>query len=428
MLQNSWARRWGKAAAATAFAGILAMSLLVNTGTGVEAAPVAKDNRPGCQTTDDPPTNRWTFHNELGRELKAIQRKSLGRVQVKQYGETVNGTEMWSARVGFGDQVLMVQSAIHGNERTGTEALLNILRELGTKNNASTKQILRNVTLVALPMVNPDGGERNRRVNAITWDQVAEQFPQLEGAPPAWYFRGTEEPAGFDLNRDFHPQLDYQPRPQDLPGEQVDAGFFLSPESQAIRDTYLGLRSEFGEPPVVVDLHHAGPCGRLEGGPQDGKLVSVELDYAPLGANDGEAYKDEWPLLDQEMSRRYALAAANGMQDAVVNDQSPLAAVGRYVHFEDREYAGQGRSAFALNGSPTVLFEVRGQSDDFGQKGMSMFVQSVENGLGGIMDAMATDEIEELDGNDFFDLGHTGWETDADRDARDEWLGEEGSN
>jgi len=407
---------------ATLVAGTLTVTLLAGTGSAVEVQSAAKRDRPGCQTTDDPPTNRWTFHNELGRELSAIRRKSLGRVQVKKYGETVNGTAMWSARVGFGDQVLMVQSAIHGNERTGTEALLNILRELGTKNNRATKQILRNITLVALPMVNPDGGELNRRQNVITWDQVVEQFPQLEGAPPAWYFSTRLTPTGFDLNRDFHPQLDYQPRPQDLPGEQVGAGFYLSPESQAIRDTYLSLREEFDTPPVVVDLHHAGPCGRLVGGPQDGKLVSVELDYPPLGPNDGEAYEAEWPLLDQEMSRRYALAAANGMQDAVVNDQSPLAAVGRYVHFEEREYAGQGRSAFALNGSPTVLFEVRGQADDFGQKGMKMFIQAVENGLGGIMEAMATDEIEELDGNDFFDLGHTGWETEADREARERWL------
>lgn len=416
-------RRVGRAALAGVFGCALTLSLVVGTNSTASAERGdGKYPRPGCKTTDDPLTHRWTFHNQLGRELTAIERKSSGRVRVKQYGETVNGTEMWSARVGYGDKVLMVQSAIHGNERTGTEALLNILWRLGTSNDPATKRTLRNITLVALPMVNPDGGELNRRATVTSWDEIVALHPQLEGASKAWYFYNDQNPTGFDLNRDFNPQLDYEPRARDLPGRPVDGGFYLTPASQAIRDVYVGLQKEFGEPPVFVDLHHAGPCGRLVGGPQDGKLVSVELDYPPLGVNDGAEYEDDWPALDQDMSRRYALAAARGMQDAVVDDQSPLAAVGRYVHFEEREYAGQARSAFALNGSPTVLFEVRGQADHFGQKGMRTFIQAVENGLDGIMDAMTTGEITEIDGDDFFDLAHTGWETQADRDAREKWL------
>lgn len=420
-----------RAAIAAAFAGALVASLLVGANSATAEPEAGSQHpgtrsqdfprRPGCATSDDPLTHRWTFHNELGRELEAIERKSTGRVQVRQYGQTVNGTELWSARVGYGDRVLMVQSAIHGNERTGTEALLNILRYLGKSDDRAAKRTLRNITLVALPMVNPDGGELNRRANVISWDQVEDLHPQLEEAAKAWYFYDDADPRGFDLNRDFNPNLDYEPRAEDLPGRPVDGGFFLTPESQAIRDLYVDLRAEFGKVDAVVDLHHAGPCGRLEGGPQDGKLVSVELDYPPLGANDGAAYEDEWPLLDQDESRRYALAAANGMRDAAP-EQSPLAAVGRYVHFEEREYAGQGRSAFALNGSASVLFEVRGQSDAFGQKGMRMFIQAVENGLWGIMGAMATGEVDELDGDDFFDLPHTGWESAEDRAARREWL------
>lgn len=427
MLRISRVRGVGRAAAAGLFAGALSISLAASPGaaTATTASQDAKYPRPGCQTESDPLTNRWTFHNELGRELTAIQRNSLGRVRVKQYGKTINGTEMWSARVGYGDKVLMVQSAIHGNERTGTEALLNILRRLGTSNDAKTKRTLREITLVALPMVNPDGGQLNRRANVITWDQVLGLHPQLKDAPKAWYFYDKQTPTGFDLNRDFNPQLDYTPKAADLPGLPVDGGFFLTPEAQAIRDVYVGLRNEFGQPPAVVDLHHAGPCGRLVGGPQNGKLVSVQLDYPPLGANDGAKYEDAWPLLDQDASRRYALAAAQGMQNAVVGDQSPLEAVGRYVHFETREYAGQGRDAFALNGSPSVLFEVRGQANSFGQKGMRTFIKAVENGLGGIMDAMTTGAIQRLDGDDFFDLAHTGWETQADRDARAKWLNDD---
>jgi hypothetical protein len=89
--------------------------------------------------------------------------------------------------------------------------------------------------------------------------------------------------------------------------------------------------------------------------------------------------------------------------------QSPLAAVGRYFHPEDREYAGQGRSAFALNGSATVLFEVRGQSNTFGQKMKGMLVQTVQTGLESLIDSMATGEVDTLDGDDFFEYPDYGW-------------------
>ena len=398
--------RWliAVAAVATLFATAL-------TGPAV----LAQTEGPGegtCKLFDDPKFNGWITHDELGPRLAKIEKNSQGRIEVEEVGRTVQGRELWAARVGTGDRVLLVQSAIHGNERTGTEALLGILKDLGSGNDAATKETLRNITIVAMPMVNPDGGELNRRINVISWDQVVARFPQLAGAPRAWYhsLSGDGIPLpGFDLNRDFNADLDYVPQPQDLPGRQVDAGFFLSPESQAIRDVYVDLQQEFGSVDAVVDLHHMGPCDRQTGGPQDGKFISVALDYPPLGVNDGAAYKEDWPLLDQDKSRRFALAVANGIQDKY-GEQSPLAAVGRYFHPDAREYAGQGRSAFALNGSGTVLFEVRGQSDDFGQKMKGMLVQSVRTGVEALIDGLATGSVDELDGDDFFDLPDYGWD------------------
>ncbi|MER7083632.1 M14 family zinc carboxypeptidase [Saccharopolyspora kobensis] len=382
------------------------------------AAPVqaAPPEGPGqCKTFDDPQWSGWTDHAELGKALRDIESTSAGRVRVEQVGTSKQGRELWAARVGTGDRVLMVQSAIHGNERTGTEALLGILKDLGTSRDAATERLLSSITLVALPMVNPDGGELNRRMNVVPWDQVVADYPQLAGAPTAWYHSpsgdGIDLP-GFDLNRDFNPDLDYVPQPGDLPGAQTDAGFFLSPESRTIRDTYLALREEFGAVDAVVDLHHMGPCGRTTGGPQDGKLISVALDYPPLGVNDGAAYKEQYPLLDQDKSRRYALSVARGIQ-AAYGSQSPLAGVGRYLHPQEREYAGQGRSAFALNGSATVLFEVRGQQDDLGQKQKGMLIQSVRTGVESLIAAMASGEVDRVNGDEFFALPDYGWDTTA---------------
>lgn len=382
-------------------------------------AAQAQSNTPGqgtCRTWDDPQFTGWTSYAELGAKLETIEKNSKGRVEVDVVGQSAQGRDLYTARVGTGERVLLVQSAIHGNERTGTEALLQILAKLGSSNDPQTLQALEGVTLVAMPMMNPDGGELNRRTNVMSWEETEVLHPQLEGAAPAWYHRasnGGVNVPGFDLNRDFNPDLDYVPQPGDLPGLQEDAGFFLAPESQTIRNVYVDLREEFGEVDAVVDLHHMGPCDTQTGGAQDGKHISVALDYPPLGVNDGAAYAADWPLLDQDKSRRYALAVADGISDSY-GAQSPLAAVGRYLHPDEREYAGQGRSAFALNGSATVLFEVRGQSNTFGQKMKGMLVQTVQTGIESLIDSMATGAVDNLNGDNFFDYPDYGWEESAD--------------
>jgi len=398
-----------------ALAGTAALAL----GGGLLAAlPASADGDPQsglCNLHDDPSWNGWSNHAEVGEQLARLARTS-DRVTVEQSGTSTQGREIWSARVGTGDRVMLVTGAIHGNERTGTEALIGLVGKLANGNDAATRQILDNVTLVAVPMLNPDGGELNRRASVNSWDETLAQHPQLAGAPRAWYHSlrgGGYEIAGYDLNRDFNPDLDYVPNPADLPGRQTDAGFFLSNEAQAARDLYKDLQAEFGEVDAYVDLHHMGPCNRITGGEQDGKLVSVTLDYPPLGVGDGAKYQQDWPALDQDKSRRYALAVAEGIQDAR-GSQSPLTAVARYLHPAEREFAGQGRSAFALNGSGSVLFEVRGQQHNYGQKQKGMMTQTVQTGLTSLAAALADGSADRLDGDDFYDLPDYGWDTSGD--------------
>lgn len=405
-------RRMSLAAATLA----VALTASVLTSAPASAAPPEGPGQGSCKTADDPSWAGWSNHEQVGRALAQIEKTSGGRVDVEVAGYSPQGRELWAARVGAGDRVLIVTSAIHGNERTGTEALLGILKHLGSAGDPQTRQVLQEVTLVAMPMVNPDGGELNRRMNVRSWEDTVADFPQLAEAPRAWYHRlsgdGINLP-GYDLNRDFNADLDYVPQAADLPGRDTDAGFFLSPESRAIRDVYVNLRAEKGNVDAFVDLHHMGPCNRITGGEQDGKLISVSLDYPPLGVQDGAAYKAKWPALDQDRSRRYALAVYNGLT-AQYGNQSKLAAAGRYFHPDTREYAGQGRSAFALNGTGTVLFEVRGQQDDLGQKQHGMLIQTVRTGVESLLHGLATGSVDNLDGDDFFDLPDYGWDTSAD--------------
>jgi hypothetical protein len=228
--------------------------------------------------------------------------------------------------------------------------------------------------------------------------------------PPYYYSNGAR---GFDLNRDFNADLDAEPSLAGRPANETQPGMYLTNEARALRDLYVDLRDEFGMVDAYVDLHHMGPCSQNN---DDGQYVTVSLDFPPLGSEaEGNPRYADWPLLDQDSSRRHALAAALGMKEHAGKgsavDSPFFGGVSRYTHPQivdgysfDRDYAGQARSAFALNGSATVLFEVRGQSDDWGQKQMGLLTQAVEAGVFGIAERMANGSVDDLSGDDFYDL------------------------
>jgi hypothetical protein len=519
---------------------ILAAALVV-------PASQAQNGNANCDNLDDPSVSGWTSHEQLGEKLTQIEATSNGRVEVDVIGHSNRGREIWAARVGTGARVLLITSEIHGNEKTGTEALLQMLKTLGSSGEPQVRAIRDGVTIVAVPKFNPDGAELNRRQSDFPWSEVMDTFG-LADSPRAWYYSNFA--GGFDVNRDFNADLGYEPQQADLPGNQQLAGFYITPEARALRDLYVDLRDEFGAVEAYVDLHHRGGCDQInearpnvvtidapssaEGsyeaagasfGPdltarglageivlvddgtgltsdacepltgfpagsialvdrgtcsfvqkannaQDagatgmivvsnvdtlptnmggndpditipavqvsmeagdaikaglpatariednlGQWATVALDHPPLGADiDGNPrYADDWPLLDQDKSLRTALAAALGMQDHAGNGAagpSPFfGGVVQYTHAQisdgytfDRDFAGQARSAFGLNGSGTVLFEVRGQSHNWGQQQMGQLVQIVKAGLLGIAERMADGSIDELDGDDFYDL------------------------
>jgi hypothetical protein len=173
-------------------------------GTGVLA--------PGLVSADETwareETKRFLTHQEVQDFLEDIDRRARTRYELEEIGESLEGRVLTVARVGEGDTDVFFTAEQHGDEPTGTNAILAELRELATSGTPFARQVREALTVHILPMHNPDGAMRNQRTNAD----------------------------GVDPNRQHH--------------YEVGAGDNPSPETQAMIDYVVPL-----EPLWVADLH-----------------------------------------------------------------------------------------------------------------------------------------------------------------------------
>lgn len=357
--------------------------------TAVPATAIPENAHCGTEASGSG-ANGFVNHAQLTSTLERLERTTQGRVDVEVIGQSNQGRDIYSARVGHGDTVMLVESQIHGNENHGTEALLQLLGEWG--GNTPAAQALREaVTIVAVPRLNVDGGERQSRQNQMTWDEVVADFPQLAGARPAWNYNSRV--GGFDVNRDFNPNLDYVPQASDFPGNSADTGWYITPESQTVRDLYRGLEKEFGTVDYFVDLHNQWSCYAVEG---TGQLSPLSISGRFI-TNPSEF--GDWPKFDYDASRRANLAVYNALQG---QGQSGFGNITLYP--QDTNLPGTALGSFALRGSATVLFETSSQTQYDGMKRNGMLTRQVKVGLGGLVDAVADGSIDSLDPNAYEEI------------------------
>jgi hypothetical protein len=91
--------------------------------------------------------------------------------RVEKAGESVEGRAINHVRVGRGPMPVLLWSQMHGDEPTATAALLDIFEYIRRhRTDPMVATILSNLTLHAVPMLNPDGAERFQRRNAQSLD------------------------------------------------------------------------------------------------------------------------------------------------------------------------------------------------------------------------------------------------------------------
>ena len=91
--------------------------------------------------------------------------------QVENIGHSLEGRALNLIKIGTGPTKVFLWSQMHGDEATGTMALMDLLNFLQLDDQQEQSlEILERCSLYMLPMVNPDGAERFTRRNAQQLD------------------------------------------------------------------------------------------------------------------------------------------------------------------------------------------------------------------------------------------------------------------
>jgi hypothetical protein len=102
--------------------------------------------------------------------------------EIKNIGISVLGKSIHSIKIGTGSKKILMWSQMHGNESTTTKALFDMFQVFAQDKSKTIQQILKNCTLLIIPILNPDGAKRYTRINAndIDLNRDAKNLSQPE--------------------------------------------------------------------------------------------------------------------------------------------------------------------------------------------------------------------------------------------------------
>ncbi len=101
---------------------------------------------------------------ELESSLRALAQRHPGRLELEEVGRSFEGRPIHMLTLGSGPRKVMLWSQMHGDEPSATPALLDVADYL--LSSPEPNPILEELTLLMVPMLNPDGSELYRRRNA----------------------------------------------------------------------------------------------------------------------------------------------------------------------------------------------------------------------------------------------------------------------
>ena len=96
-------------------------------------------------------------------------------------GSSVNGVDIPAFKMGFGNKKVLMWSQMHGNESTTTKAVWDMVNYLQS-NEPMANTILKECSLMVVPMLNPDGAKVYTRenINNVDLNRDAKNLTQPE--------------------------------------------------------------------------------------------------------------------------------------------------------------------------------------------------------------------------------------------------------
>ncbi len=109
-------------------------------------------------------------HKDILNLIKQAEKKNCFDINV--IGKSIEQREIFSIQYGEGKTKVLLWSQMHGDEPTATMALFDLLNFLSSQDEFDEfrNSLKKNLKLIIVPMLNPDGSERITRQNAIGID------------------------------------------------------------------------------------------------------------------------------------------------------------------------------------------------------------------------------------------------------------------
>lgn len=149
--------------------------------------------------------------------IAELSRRRPGLLRVEEAGRSLEGRRIPLVTLGTGGTRVLLWSQMHGDEPTATLALLDLLHGIAARTAPAgwMEEMLGHLTILIVPVLNPDGAERGVRRTA----------------------------AGIDMNR--------------------DAAALVTPEGALLRALHRRLRPRFGFNLHDQELSSVGGSGRV---------------------------------------------------------------------------------------------------------------------------------------------------------------------
>ncbi|MDH3321815.1 MAG: M14 family zinc carboxypeptidase [Flavobacteriaceae bacterium] len=108
----------------------------------------------------------------VSNDILPLLKKLPIAFKVNKIGASFLKNDIYKVSIGKGSQRILIWTQMHGNESTGTKALFDLFNFFSREHKLSVvaDKILRNCTIVCIPILNPDGALAYTRVNAQNID------------------------------------------------------------------------------------------------------------------------------------------------------------------------------------------------------------------------------------------------------------------